>query len=100
MLDKLINPHWPYIPDRPDHAADKEDIDRALESVPDDPMKYDFKYHVLEADENGRRPHIRVKNKEDPTKPIWIKNKKFNHESISCLQLIADSKNKVQYINL
>ena len=95
MLNKLINPHWPYVPDRPDGTADKEEIDKALESVPDDPMKYDFKYHILEADENGRRPKIKVKDKSDPMKTKWTKNTKFNHQSMSCLQLIADSKNKV-----
>ena len=99
VLDKLINPHWPYVPDRPDGAADKNDIDRALESVPDDPMNYDFKYHILEADETGKRPKIPVATEVDennkPLKTKWTVNGRFNHQSVSCLQRIADSENKV-----
>ena len=98
VLDKLINPHWPYVPDRPDGAAEKDDIDRALQSVPDDPMNYDFKYHILEADEMGRRPKIPVANgvdEDNKPKIKWTVNGLFNHQSVSCLQRIADSENKV-----
>ena len=84
VLDKLINPRWPYLPDRRDDNESKDDIERALENVPDDPMNYDFFYHILEADENGRQPKIER-----------VANPNFNPKSVSCLRRIADSENKV-----
>ena len=94
VLDKLINPHWPYLPDRPDDDESNDDIQRALDNVPDDPMNYDFYYHILEADENGRQPRIKVALESEPTKFIEIANPNFNRKSLSCLRRIADSENK------
>jgi hypothetical protein len=105
----LINPRWPYLPDRPDEDESNEDIQKALDNVPDDPMNYDFFFHILEADENGREPKIKVvkesqneeaKDKQpgsssEPTDTEEIPNPKFNRKSVSCLRRIADSENKV-----
>ena len=99
VLDKLINPRWPYLPDRRDDDESDADIQRALENVPDDPMNYDFFYHILEADENGRQPKIEMATEfdenEEPTKFEWLANPDFNRKSVSCLRRIADSENKV-----
>jgi hypothetical protein len=76
-----MDPHWPYLPKREEREDDNMDkIRQALESVPNDPLSYDFYYHILETDENGRVPD----------------NKVFNQKSVSCLRRIADSDNKVQ----
>ncbi|XP_015761533.1 PREDICTED: transient receptor potential cation channel subfamily V member 5-like [Acropora digitifera] len=56
---------------------------RASSSVPDDPLNYYFWYHLLEADENGIQPMIDEH-----------KNKMFNAKSTSCLQHIAESRDK------
>lgn len=79
VLNKLMDPHWPYLPKREEREDDNMDkIRQALESVPNDPLSYDFYYHILETDENGRVPD----------------NKVFNQKSVSCLRRIADSDNK------
>ena len=91
----MINPRWPYLPDRRDEDESNDDIQRALESVPDDPMNYDFNYQILEADENGRRPKIEEAPEDDPTNFEEFINPYFNRKSVSCLRRIADSDNKV-----
>ena len=91
MLNKLINPRWPYQPDRTLVDEDNVEIQRALDSIPDDPMNYDFHYHILETDENGRTPKRRNSKGDEVFEPL------FNHRSMSCLQRIADSENKVLY---
>lgn len=60
-------------------------IERARSSVPDDPANYDFFYHVLEADERGRRPKIGEHTVDEM----------FNLNSVPCLRHIAESKDKV-----
>ena len=99
VLNKLVNPRWPYLSDSQDDDKHNDDIQRALESLPDDPMNYHFFYHVLEADENGRCPQIekatQFDSKGDPTSFGWFANENFNEKSVSCLRRIADSKNKV-----
>lgn len=99
VLDKLINPHWPYLPQSKEDDENQDEIERALSSVPDDPMNYDFFYHVLEADDNGRQPKIEVATEVDehdtPIKTQTLPNPKFNHKSLSCLRRIAESGNKV-----
>ena len=100
VLNKLINPRWPYLSDSQyDDKQNDDDIQRALESLPDDPMNYDFYYRVLEADENGRCPQIEIAtefdSKGDPISFGWIINENFNQKSVSCLRRIADSENKV-----
>lgn len=100
-MNKLINPRWPYLPDCHKHEEYSDDIQRAISNVPDNPMNYDFYYHVLEADGKGRRPKLMPKDddndRESTTKTSTktTANEKFNCKSVSCLRLIADSKNKV-----
>ena len=60
-------------------------IERAWSSVPDDPLNYEFFYHVLEADDQGRRPKI----------DEHTVNEMFNPKSVSCLWRIAESGDKV-----
>ena len=101
VLNKLINPRWPYLPDRQYADPTNADIQRALDSVPDDPMNYDFFYHILEADENGRTPQNEVTEYNKDGEEIsseWIINSKFNKSSVSCLRRIADSENEVSTI--
>ena len=62
-------------------------IERAWSSVPDDPLNYDFVYHVLEADEQGRQPKI----------DEHTVNEMFNPKSVSCLRRIAESEDKVEH---
>lgn len=98
VLDKLINPRWPYLPQSKEDDENQDEIQRALSSIPDDPMNYDFFYHILEADDSGRQPRIEVATEVDEHgKPIntqSIPNPKFNHKSLSCLRRIAESGNK------
>ncbi|KAL9951799.1 hypothetical protein ACROYT_G044528 [Oculina patagonica] len=85
VLDRLVNPHWPYLPEKTKELGENSDrIERAWSSVPDDPMNYDFFYHILEADEQGREPKI-----DDKTI-----NEMFNPKSMSCLRCIAESDDK------
>ena len=99
VLDKLINPHWPYLPQSREDDENQDEIECVLSSVPDDPMNYDFFYHILEADNNGRQPKIEVAIEVDehgtPIKTQTRPNPKFNHMSRSCLRRIAESGNKV-----
>ena len=98
-MDKHINPRWPYLPERKDDEENDNEIERALSSVPDDPMNYDFFYHILEADDKGRQPKIEVATEIDehgtPVKTEMVPNPKFNQKSLSCLRRIAESGNKV-----
>ena len=88
VLDRLVNPHWPYLPEKTRELGEISDrIDLAWSSVPDDPLNYDFLYHLLEVDEQGRQPKI------DEHTP----NEMFNRNSVSCLRRIAESRDKVEY---
>jgi hypothetical protein len=86
VLDCLINPHWPYLPEGNKETTneDNEHIERAWTSVPDDPLNYDFFYHVLDGDNEGREPKINGE-----------KNKEFDAKSKSCLRHLTESNNKV-----
>ena len=99
VLDKLINPYWPYLPQGKEDDENQVEIQRALSGVPDDPMNYDFFYDVLEADDSGRLPKIEVATEVDEhgtvIKTQTLSNPKFNHKSLSCLRRIAESGNKV-----
>lgn len=99
VLDKLISPHWPYLPQSQEDDENHGEIEHALNSVPDDPMNYNFLYNVLEADDNGRLPRIEVATEVDergtPIKTQTLPNSKFNHKTLSCLRRIAESGNKV-----
>ena len=86
VLDRLVNPHWPYLPEKSKELGENSDrIERAWSSVPDDPMNYDFFYHVLEADDQGRVPKMDEKTL----------NEFFNTKSVSSLRCIAESDDKV-----
>ena len=88
MLDRLVNPHWPYLPEKTRELGETSDrIELAWSSVPDDPLNYDFVYHVLETDDQGRLPKI-----DENTI-----NEMFNPKSVSCLRRIAESEDKVEY---
>ena len=85
VLDCLINPHWPYLSQAKKEAnKDSDHIERAWTSVPDDPLNYDFYYHVLDGDNEGRQPKIN-----------GVKNKEFDAKSKSCLRHLTESSNKV-----
>lgn len=89
MLDRLVNPHWPYLPEKFQELQLGQNSDRielARCSVPDDPKNYDFFYHLLDADEQGREPKI-----DDHSI-----NRRFNLNSVSCLRHIAESGDKVE----
>ena len=98
-MDKHISPRWPYLPDRKEDDENDDEIERAISSVPDDPINYDFFYHILEADDQGRQPKIEVATEVDEhgnaLKIERIPNPKFNSKSQSCLRRIAESGNKV-----
>ena len=88
VLDRLINPHWPFLPEKKikySNEREQQGIERAWSSLPDDPRKYHFYYHVLDADEHGRLP----KNGNEI-------NAQFSAQSWSCLRHIAQSKNKAR----
>ena len=85
VLDRLVSPHWPYMPEKFEELHLGQTSGRASSSVPDDPVNYYFWYHILEADENGIQPMIDEH-----------RNKMFNAKSMSCLQHIAESGVKVQ----
>ena len=88
VLDRLVSPHWPYLPEKfeePHLGQTSGRFKRASSSVPDDPLNYYFWYHLLEADEHGIQPMI------DEHKNIM-----FNAKSTSCLQRIAEGRDKVQ----
>ena len=84
VLDRLVNPHWPYL----ELGFTSDRIERAWSSVPDDPLNYDFYYHVLDADEQGRRPKINE----------LTVNGIFDPKSVSCLRHIAESEDKVRRV--
>ena len=68
-----------------DVGGNRERIERAWSSVPDDPLNYDFVYHVLETDDQGRQPKI----------DEHTVNDMFDRKSVSCLRRIAESEDKV-----
>ncbi|KAK2556750.1 Transient receptor potential cation channel subfamily V member 4, partial [Acropora cervicornis] len=97
ILDKHINPRWPYLPEMKEDEENDSELERAFSSVPDDPMNYDFFYHILEADDKGRQPKIEVATEVDEhgasLKTGMIANPKFNAKSLSCLRRIAERGN-------
>ena len=88
MLDRLVSPYWPYFPERFEELqlGQSDRIERARRSIPDDPKNYDFFYHLLEADDQGRQPNIDEQ----------VRREKFNQKSVSCLRHIAECENKVE----
>ena len=90
MLDRLIKPHWPYMPEtcKELHLGEISDrVERELSSVADEPLNYYFWYHLLDADEKGKQPKIGLRTV----------NKWFNLKSVSSLRHIAESGDKVEY---
>lgn len=78
VLNSLVNPRWP------DLEKGDDRIERAWSSLPDDPLHYDFFYHLLEGDNKGMEPKIK-----------GVKNEAFNVKSKSCLRHLTKSNNKV-----
>ncbi|XP_028412446.1 transient receptor potential cation channel subfamily V member 3-like [Dendronephthya gigantea] len=77
VFSSLVNPRWP------DLEKGDERIERAWSSLPDDPLDYDFFYHLLERDDKGLEPRV---NGEE--------NNAFNAKSKSCLRRLTKSNNK------
>ena len=93
MLNCLVIPHWPYLPEKFEELQlgnISDSIGRAWGSVPDDPKNYDFFYHLLDADDKGRQPKL----------DEFVINENFNQNSVSCLRYIAESKDKVKKCDL
>ena len=93
LLDQMVIPHWPYLPQRKDtYDTDEEEegIEGAWSTITDDPLSYHFYYHILDGDEGGRPPKI-IESVEDKQ----IDNKYFSLKDKSCLHLIAKSKHMV-----
>ncbi|CAH3156925.1 unnamed protein product [Pocillopora meandrina] len=91
LLDQMVIPHWPYLPQRKDtYDTDEEEegIEGAWSTITDDPLSYHFYYHILDGGEGGRPPKI-IESVEDKQ----IDNKYFSLKDKSCLHLIAKSKN-------
>ena len=63
---------------------EKDAVERAWSSVPDDPLNYHFLYNILDADEFGHPPKV-----------DGVKNPQFRSSSKSALHYIAESDNKV-----
>ena len=99
ILDKHINPRWPYLPEMREDEENDSELERVFSSVPDDPMHYDFFYHILEADDKGRKPQIEVATEVGEHEAFlntgMIANPKFNDKSLSCLRRLAESGHKV-----
>ena len=88
VLDRLIEPLWPYLPDKTlGLGEDCDRLERVCSSILEDPLNYNFCYHLLEADEQGRQPKI----------DEHTLNEMFNTKSVSCLRRIAESKDKVEF---
>ena len=93
VLDQMVNPHWPHLPNRKDsykNEEEKEAIEGAWSTVTDDPLNYHFYYHILDGDEGGRPPKLMASGGRKQTD-----NKYFNGRDKSCLHMIAKSNNKV-----
>ncbi|PFX11648.1 hypothetical protein AWC38_SpisGene24538 [Stylophora pistillata] len=92
VLDQMVNPHWPYLPQRQENyetEEEREAIEGVWKTISDDPLSYHFYYHILDGDEEGRPPKILASDGRIP-----IENKHFNWKDKSCLHAIAKSKNK------
>lgn len=89
----MVNPHWPHLPKRKEkYDSDKEraGIEGVWRTIPDDPLNYQFYYHILDGDEVGRPPKLLSLGGQQ------ISNQYFNWKDMSCLHLIAKSDNKVR----
>eukprot|EP00794_Sanderia_malayensis_P018139 gene18139-19949_t len=77
VLDSLINPDWPMLPE-----DKKEEHEKEWYRVPEIPIRYHFFYQILDGDENGKHPS----------------DGDFNHRSTSCLQAICQSTHSIDAI--
>lgn len=94
VLDQMVNPHWPHLPKRKEtysNEEEREGVEGAWNSITDDPLDYQFYYHILDGDEGGRPPKI-----ETSAEKKERDNPHFNWRNKSCLEVIAKSKNKVR----
>lgn len=76
VLDQMMNPHWPYLPQRQENyetEEEREAIEGVWNTISDDPLNYHFSYHVLDGDEGGRPPKIMASDGHQQ-----IENKYFN----------------------
>ena len=93
VLDQMVSPHWPYLPKRKDNYVsqeEKEGIEGVWRTIPEDPLKYNFYYAILDGDAEGRPPKVVLSGQDQESD-----NKYFNWRDSSCLNMIAKSKNKV-----
>ncbi|XP_022809423.1 transient receptor potential cation channel subfamily V member 5-like [Stylophora pistillata] len=92
VLDQMINPHWPYLPQRQENyetEEEREAIEGVWKTITDDPLNYHFYFHILDGDKDGQPPKIMTLD------GYWqIDNKYFNWRDSSCLHTIAKSNNK------
>ncbi|XP_022806758.1 uncharacterized protein LOC111343832 [Stylophora pistillata] len=94
VLDQMVIPHWPHLPKRKERyesEEEKEAIEGAWSTITENPLNYQFCYHVLDADEGGRPPKINMSAGEQPAY-----NEYFNWRDKSCLHVIAKSYNMAQ----
>ncbi|PFX13155.1 hypothetical protein AWC38_SpisGene22794 [Stylophora pistillata] len=92
MLDQMVNPHWPYLPQRKesyDTDEEEEGVEGAWNTITDDPLDYHLHYHILDGDEGGCPPCFKISGEHQPRD-----NEYFNWKDKSCLHLIAKSHNK------
>jgi len=89
ILNHMVNPRWPYLPQKKEKYSSKEEeetIEGTWATVPEDPLDYDFFYHVLDADDAGRPPKIKDRETNE-----LVPNPFFNKNAPSCLNIIANS---------
>ncbi|PFX12115.1 hypothetical protein AWC38_SpisGene23977 [Stylophora pistillata] len=92
LLDQMMNPQWPYLPQRQENYQTEEErvaIEGVWNTISDNPLNYHFYYHILDGDEGGRPPKILASDERKQ-----IENKYFNWRDSSCLCAIAKSSNK------
>ncbi|CAH3129392.1 unnamed protein product [Pocillopora meandrina] len=92
VLDQMMSPHWPYLPQRQENyetEEEREAIEGVWNTISDDPLNYHFYYHILDGDEGGRPLKIL-----DSDGYKQIENKHFNWKDKSCLHAIAKGNNK------
>ena len=90
----MVNPLWPHLPrrkDNYDNQEEKEGIEGAWSTIPDNPFNYQFYYHILDGDEAGQPPKVMSSGENKLTD-----NEYFNRRDNSCLHVIAKSNNKVR----
>lgn len=91
----MVTPHWPYLPERKDAYSSREEeenIEHAWNTVPEEPMSYQFYYQILDGDEWGRLPKIPDPNGRSGE---MIDNDHFYWKNKSCLYSLAFSENEV-----